>query len=114
MSGNSLQYLILYRVGKTGWAFDDDNRGISAEPFVCGIPEIINDLVRREKITGREIRILYSGREFPGHQIVLDHISGESGGNWYQYEGMKGWLCPTLYRYFPYAPKRIYVRVERL
>src|SRR3972149_8763754 len=83
---NSLQYLELYRVGKTGWAFDDENRGISAEPFVCGLPEIINALVRRENITGDSIRVIYSGKEFPGHHIVLDHIEGESGGNWYRYK----------------------------
>ena len=112
MKGNSLRYLILYRTGETGWAFDDAGRGISAEPFVCGIPEIINDLMCREKIKGDNIRVLYSGAAFPGHQIVLDHVIGECGGNWYQYKGMKGWLCPTLYQYFLKAPKQIYVRIE--
>jgi hypothetical protein len=27
---------------------------------------------------------------------------------------MEGWLCPALFRYFPSAPREIYVKVEPL
>jgi len=27
---------------------------------------------------------------------------------------MEGWLCPALFRYFPSAPREIYVEVEPL
>ena len=38
----------------------------------------------------------------------------ESGGNIYHAEKLKleGWLCPALLRYFPEAPKQLYVQVK--
>jgi hypothetical protein len=27
---------------------------------------------------------------------------------------MEGWLCPALFKYFPTAPKTIFVKVEEL
>ncbi len=38
----------------------------------------------------------------------------ESGGTWYysDHYKMEGWLCPALFKYFPTAPREIYVRAE--
>ena len=38
----------------------------------------------------------------------------ESGGNWYyspEYDA-EGWLCPALFKYFEWAPERLYVQVK--
>jgi hypothetical protein len=53
---------------------------------------------------------------FPGHQFRLEWRRADSTGNWYyspQLE-MEGWLCPALLRYFPEAPKELYVQVKSL
>ena len=108
---NSLMTLGIYRVGKLGWAFDDKIRGIKAEPFVCGAPEIIDALagpLRNQKA----LRLIFSAAPFPGNPAVLEHLRSECGGNWYRYRKMEGWLCPTLFAYFETAPKNIYVKVE--
>jgi hypothetical protein len=44
----------------------------------------------------------------------LEWRRGDSGGNWYYSPqlDMEGWLCPALFKYFPEAPKEIYVQVK--
>ncbi len=34
--------------------------------------------------------------------------------NWFysDHDKMEGWLCPALFKYFPKAPRNIYVRAE--
>jgi hypothetical protein len=46
--------------------------------------------------------------------LKLDWRREESGGNWYYSDRfkMEGWLCPALLKYFPTAPREIYVKIE--
>jgi len=96
------------------WVFDDPLTGLEKEPFVCGIPEIINKVVKDIKGAKKGFRLLFSAKPFPGHSLVLQWQRQENEGNWYlckQYQ-VEGWLCPALFKYFKKAPKTIYAKAE--
>lgn len=120
MSPNSLLVIQPYRWAGT-WVFDDPKVDLRAEPFVAGIPEMIDDMVAQAKIENAEagFRLLFSALPFPGVQLHLvkepDQI-GAFGGTWYRKDGTKetGWLCPALFKYFPVAPEQLYARAEPL
>ena len=96
------------------WVFDDERVGLVQEPFVCGIPEIIDLFVGKVANSESGFRLLFSGGPFPGYQLELERVRAEYEGNWYRWAegGMEGWLCPALFRYFDDAPDRIYCRAE--
>lgn len=66
------------------------------------------------KIPGCEQRftLLFSDGPFPGSQTSIQRLREEAGGNWYECEGVEGWLCPALYRYFAVAPEKIYLQIK--
>ena len=96
------------------WVFDDPTVGLIQEPFVAGIPEMINDLVRDIPNATSGFRLLFSAEPFPGFQRKLEWVRTELGGNWYRLSDRpaEGWLCPALFRYFSMAPHEIYVKAE--
>lgn len=106
---NSLMSILSYR-SHSGWAFDDATAGLSAEPFVAGIPEMIDVLAEQIGADDR-IVLTFAPTEFPGSSLRLDRTREEFGGNWYRWEdrGMDGWLCPALFKYFPIAPDQIWI-----
>ena len=100
------------------WVFDDDKTGLVREPFVAGVPEILEALLHKQNIPLEEaekgFRLYFSAIPFPGHQLAAKRVGDEAGGTWYE-ESMsnaRGWLCPALFRYFTTAPDNLYVRVE--
>ena len=98
------------------WVFDDDATGLVREPFVSGIPEIINELVAEISDARSGFRLLFSAAPFPGYQASLTRDRTEFGGTWYRSDrdGAQGWLCPALFKYFPEAPARLYAKAEPL
>lgn len=98
------------------WVFDDALTGLVQEPFVCGIPEMINHLVQDIPNNRSGFRLIFSATPFPGHQRHLTWLREEWGGNWYQADEppMEGWLCPALFKYFDDAPRDIYLKAEAL
>ena len=98
------------------WVFDDPEVGLVREPFVSGVPEIIDHLVAEISNARSGVRLLFSSSPVPGHQqeAVLDRE--EWGGAWYRTEDppAEGWLCPALFCYFEAAPARLFVRAEPL
>ncbi len=111
--GNALLVIEPYRIG-TGWAFDAPGLGLKGEPFVQGIPEMIDKLVVGVPGAEKRVRLIFSQQRFPGAQLELDRRREEDGGNWYysRVYQREGWLCPALFRYFPRAPQHIYVKAE--
>ncbi|WP_036480150.1 DUF6717 family protein [Myxosarcina sp. GI1] len=112
---NSLMVIFPYRLHDT-WVFDDSAVGLQQEPFVNGIPEIIDLLVENKNIANAEqgFKLIFSQTPFPGCDLELDWRSEEYGGNWYycqQYD-REGWLCPALFKYFDRAPQKIYCQAE--
>ena len=98
------------------WVFDDDRTGLVQEPFVCGIPEMIDRMVREIPDARQGFRLLFSANPFPGHQLKLEWRREESGGNWYDAPDLdaEGWLCPALFKYFEAAPRELYAKAEPL
>ena len=111
-AGNALLVIQPYRTGK-GWAFDEPRVGLKAEPFVLGVPEMIDRLSSNIPGADRSVRLIFSQNPFPG-AVRLDRRREENGGNWYycrDYD-MEGWLCPALFKFFPRAPQHIYAKAE--
>ncbi len=123
MTSNSLMILRPY-LDAGMWVFDDPATGLVREPFVQGVPEIIEDALGRAGIPISEaaggFQLVFSKNPFPGTQVVLDRLNGDKfnetmEGNWYRTaNGREGWLCPALFHYFQEAPERIHCAVSRL
>jgi hypothetical protein len=110
--GNALLVIQPYHTGRS-WAFDEPRLGLKAEPFVLGVPEMIDRLSAGIPGAEKSIRLIFSQNPFPG-AVRLDRRREENGGNWYyskDYE-MEGWLCPALFKFFPRAPQHIYAKAE--
>ncbi len=112
-TSNSLLVIAPYRYAGT-WVFDDSSRGLSKEPFVAGIPELIDKLVADIPNAAKGFRLTFSAKVFPGYDDKLTWKRKDASGNWYYSETFKaeGWLCPALFKYFKVAPKTIYVKAE--
>jgi hypothetical protein len=110
---NSLMVIVPYRYGGT-WVFDDPATGLKREPFVAGVPEMIDYLVRDIPGATNGFRMVFSTQEFPGYQRRLTWLRPEGGGNYYRMDDppMEGWLCPALFRYYREAPRELYVKAE--
>ena len=111
--GNAMLVIEPYRSGTT-WRFDEPALHLHGEPFVQGMPEMIDKMVQGIPGSDTSVRLIFSQRPFPGWQYRLDLEHEEDGGNWYFNETyqMKGWLCPALFKFFPRAPQHIYARAE--
>ncbi len=102
------------------WVFDDAAVGLTREPFVAGVPAIIDELLRRQlphRLDDRSLRqpfrLLFSADPFPD-ALAAELQREELGGAYYRFEAQEGWLCPALFRYFAAPPARLYVRAEEL
>jgi hypothetical protein len=94
--------------------FDDDAKGLVREPFVCGMPEIMDVLVADIKGAENGFALYFSHQPFPAYQLKIDWDASELGGNWYRLNvngiERKGWLCPALFKYVERPPDTIYVK----
>jgi len=92
------------------WVFDDQAVDLFQEPFVSGIPDMIDDLVADIPNARDGFRLLFSAAPFPGFQRKLTRVREDCGGWWYSTDepDAEGWLCPALFRYFDDAPGEIY------
>ena len=98
------------------WVFDDPGRGLTREPFVSGVPEMIDQLVKDIPDARLGFRLLFSESPFPGYQKAFRRTRGDYGGTWYRCDepAMEGWLCPALFKYFEEAPETLYAKAEPL
>ena len=112
---NAILIIRLYWHSGT-WVFDDKRVNLYQEPFVAGIPEIINHITKDIPNAKNGFRLLFSANPFPGYQMKLIWLREESGGNWYYSKDLKmeGWLCPALFKYYKKAPKEIYAKAEAI
>jgi hypothetical protein len=109
---NSLMIIFPYRYEGT-WVFDEPAVDLVKEPFVFGIPEMIDDLVSKISNADQGFKLIFSERPFPSYQRKLTWVREECEGNWYTINTKdEGWLCPALLKYFKQAPQNIYVKAE--
>jgi hypothetical protein len=112
---NAIHVIQPYRHAST-WVFDDPRVGLHQEPFVSGIPQMIDTLVANVPNAEQGFRLLFASEPFPGYQVELIKVREEYRGAWYRWadRNAEGWLCPALLLYFAEAPFRLYARVEAL
>ena len=96
------------------WVFDDASKGLEKEPFVQGVPAMIDALVQDIPNARSGFRLLFSSQPFAGYQVGLTRVREEYGGYWYKAKeyGVEGWLCPALFKYFDDAPESLYIKAE--
>ena len=113
--GNAIMIIAPYKYAGT-WVIDDEKVGLSKEPFVSGIPELIDEMVKDIPDAEKGFRLLFSTQPFPEYSHKLEWRRGDKSGNWYytpQYD-KEGWLCPALFKYYKEAPKEIYIKAEKI
>ncbi len=112
-SSNSIMVVAPYWYKGT-WVFDDPAVGLKREPFVAGVPEMIDVLVKDMPDSQEGFRLLFSASPFPGFQKKLTWLRGDSGGNYYKLDQppLEGWICPAMFRYYKAAPQALYVKAE--
>ncbi|BDA75404.1 hypothetical protein CAL7716_095700 [Calothrix sp. PCC 7716] len=112
---NAIAVIFPYQHNGT-WVFDDERVGLVQEPFVSGIPEMIDILVKDIPNLDEGFKLLFSGNPFPGYQAELIWLREEYNGHWYLWgeKKLEGWLCPALFKYFETQPNRIYCKAESL
>ena len=114
---NAMQVIFPYKDDGV-WMFDDEAKGLAREPFVCGIPEMVDLLVTNIQDSENGFALYFSAQQFPGFQFKVDLVEPEDGGNWYRLTvggaEMTGWLCPALFKYFATAPATIYAKAEAI
>ena len=98
------------------WVFDDESVGLVKEPFVQGVPAMIDALVQGIPNARSGFRLLFSSMPFSGHQEEFTRVKKEYDGYWYRVKGkgVEGWLCPALFKYFEHAPLAIFVKAESI
>ena len=113
LPANALIVIAPYRHAGT-WVFDDPSARLVREPFVAGVPEMIDVLTKDIPGATNGFRLLFSAQPFPGYQKKLTWLRGDMGGNYYQMEepAMEGWICPAMFRYYQTAPPNLYVKAE--
>jgi hypothetical protein len=120
---NALLILEIYRHAKT-WCFTDSQRGLLHEPFVLGVPEIIDYVIeQKEKLDySKTYQVIFSDTQFPGASYYLQQLRSEFKGCWYtlfsvtdeQQDVDEGWLCPATLKFFDQFPVKIYVSIKSL
>lgn len=111
---NSLFVICPYKHNGT-WVFDDEDVDLVKEPFVFGIPEMIDQLTQEILDADKGFKLIFSAKPFPKYQAKLTWVREECEGNWYVInEQEEGWLCPALLKYFDQAPKEIYTITEAM
>jgi hypothetical protein len=98
------------------WVFDDERFGLVREPFVAGVPEMIDVLVADVPSAKEGFRLTFSAIPFPNYQKKLTWLRGDALGNFYKLDDppMEGWLCPALFRYYEQPPAELYVRADAI
>ncbi|MCC7085459.1 MAG: hypothetical protein IT427_10670 [Pirellulales bacterium] len=114
-SSNSILVIKPYWYNGT-WVFDDPDVKLKREPFVAGVPEMIDVLIRDIPQAKDGFRLTFSANPFPGHQYKLTWLRGDQTGNFYKLDDppMEGWICPAMFKYYREAPKALYVKADAL
>jgi len=117
VKNNNALHRIQIFMYKGQWVFDDESKGINKEPFVFGIPAIIN--AKAMKILGtvpKRMSVTFASTLLPIVNVELERTVREHGGAWYIEKslGYEGWLCPALLKYFKKPPKHIYIYLDEV
>lgn len=104
--------VILYPYERAGCLlFDDPANGLIAEEFVRGADDLIRRMIELDAHNKESPRLFVSRRPMSAYR-TLERVRDEDGGVVYRCEelGQDAWFCPAFFRYFPKAPRYLYVR----
>lgn len=114
---SAIQAIMPYRKFGT-WVFDDPHFGLVREPFVLGIPEMIDVMVADIPNADNGFRLTFSLRRSPKSSGVhhLKFMAHEKGGAWYRdvETRMGGWLCPATLIYFNVFPQEMFIWADEM
>lgn len=117
---NSMITIEIYRHAGT-WCFTDEARGLLHEPFVLGIPKMIDKLIENieDQKNKTTYAITFSERQFPTCSTRLTKLEEEHGGAWYELNSEsntteRGWLCPATLKFFSNFPDEIYFTLNAM
>jgi hypothetical protein len=98
------------------WVFDDPAVGLKREPFVAGVPEMINLLVRDIPDAKQGFRLTFSANPFPTYQKKLTWLRGDGTGNFYKLDDppVEGWICPAMFKYYTTPPQNFFVQADAI
>lgn len=100
------------------WVFDDPAVGLVKEPFVSGVPALIEAATLCYDIPNPKdgFVVIFSKDPFPDFKICLEWVRQEFNGNVYRWPAvnLEGWLCPALLKYFDTAPDKLYIDLKPL
>lgn len=90
---NSIMVIQPYWYAGT-WVFDDEATGLDKEPFVAGVPDMIDRMVEDIPNARDGFRLTFSQHAFPGAQTQLKWAREDGSGNWYSSDltQTEGWL----------------------
>ena len=113
---NSIMLLRPYAIGPN-WAFDDPAAGLKREALIAGVPEILNELSKSIPNARAGFLLTFSAEPFPTAQLQLTLVRPDNGGAWYRtdtpgFPVLEGWLCPSIFKYFPAPPEHLYARAD--
>ena len=72
---NAMMLIHPYR-DQGDWVFDDEAAGLKREPFVFGMPEMIDILIKDVPNAGRGFKLFFSAKPFPGFAAELSWLRG--------------------------------------
>ena len=112
---NAIMVIAPYRYKGT-WVFDDPRFGLVREPFVAGVPAMIDALVADIPDADKGFRLTFSANPFPEFEKKLTWLRGDLQGNYYKLDDppMEGWICPAMFKYYDKPPAEVYVKAEPL
>ena len=97
------------------WAFDAPELGLVREPFVGNTNIIIDHLCMDIPNAQNGFALTFSDKPFPGYTMKLKYLNGDATGTnyWSEDQGLTGWLCPALFKFFPKAPETLYAKATK-
>ena len=115
MQSNAMFIIQPYKALGT-WVFDDENRHLLREPFVLGVPEMIDQQLSKKGIASDRFNLVFTAGILPDADAVLVKENDLSEGAWYNLKNTThhGWLCPALMKYFDDAPETISILINPL
>lgn len=106
---NQINVIYPYRT-KGGWSFDDEEVELQGEPFVEGVPELIDSVVGKVN----NFTAFISKDLIPDFTLVLHKVLNVKEEGWYKVDTQENpvWLCPATLKYFENYPEKIYVKIK--
>ena len=100
------------------WVFDFPPKGMVAQPFARGIPEMLELVLRRKDLTDvLRVRLTFADSPFPDWDGELDLVENEASGPRYCLKGIEREPSGRLFllnKFFPEPPPKLFPRIERI